>query len=353
MVMTLTCLPITSINMWLPDFMKTLTHINKLFLYWLTLILLLSTSGGLMADEIKYPALDPKLVKLHIDEPDRDSGYTVGDLLTRTITMEIQKPYKLIDTSLPIVGYEKRYRGQVTGIELYDIKKEVKETSTSTRYVLTLTYQVFTRNVVAKPATLPPEIVKVQSGKDIYEYRIPSWSFRISPIAVFGEVKLESDMSPFRGPLLKTDAREHLLLKLSLSILGLSTIGLLYIFGAYAWLPRMGGPFARAYRQLGKLRKLPADEETLKLGLGCVHQAFHKTLGSSAFGGNLDEFLEKKPVFAAIRPDIEQFFTLSRNVFFEPSASRQYGPEQHEWLRRFTRRCRDCERGLRPESQKL
>lgn len=333
--------------------MKTaFTTMQKIFLQCLALSLLFSVNSGLMADEAKLPALDPKLVKLRIAEPGRDSGYTVGDLLTRVVTMEIQKPYKLVDTSLPIVGYEKRYKGQVIGIELRDILKQVEEKSASTVYTITLTYQVFTRNVVAKPAALPPEIVKVQSGKDIYEYRIPSWNFRISPIAVFGEVKLESDMSPFRGPLLKTDQRERRLLQAALTLLALSAIGLLYVFGVHAWLPRMGGPFARAYRQLGKLRKLPPDEETLKLGLGSVHQAFNKSLGNSVFGGNLEQFLQQKPVFAAIRPDIEQFFELSRLVFFEPSASRQYGAEEHEWLRRFTRRCRDCERGLQPEPQK-
>lgn len=333
--------------------MKTaFTSMQKIFLQCLALSLLFSVSNGLMADEAKLPTLDPKLVKLRIAEPERDSGYTVGDLLTRVVTMEIQKPYKLVDTSLPIVGYEKRYKGQVIGIELRDIRKEVEEKSASTVYMITLTYQVFTRNVVAKPAALPPEIVKVQSGKDIYEYRIPSWNFRISPIAVFGEVKLESDMSPFRGPLLKTDQQERQLLQTALAVLALSAIGLLYVFGVHAWLPRMGGPFARAYRQLGKLRKLPPDEKTLKLGLGSVHQAFNKSMGSSVFGGNLEQFLQQKPVFAAIRPEIEQFFELSRLVFFEPSASRQYGAEEHEWLRRFTRRCRDCERGLQPEPQK-
>lgn len=332
--------------------MNMFIRMHKTLLQCLMLCLLLASGNSLMADEIKYPALDPKLVKLRIAEPERDSGYTVGDLLTRVVTMEIRKPYKLVDTSLPIVGYEKRYKGQVIGIELRDIHKQEEDKPASTLYTLTLTYQVFTRDVVAKPAALPPEIIKVQNGKDIHEYRIPSWSFRISPIAVFGEVKLESDMSPLRGPLLKTDQHERHLLYAALAVLTLSAIGLLYVLGVHAWLPRMGGPFARAYRQLGRLRKLPPDEKTLELALSSVHQAFNKSLGNSVFGGNLEQFLQQKPVFTAIRPDIEQFFELSRSVFFEPSATRQYGADQHEWLRRFTRRCRDCERGLQPEPQK-
>ncbi len=332
--------------------MKTaLAYMQKILLQCVALCLLLSASTGLMADEVRLPALDPKLAKISIVEPERDSGYTVGDLLTRVVTLEIKKPYKLLDTSLPIVGYEKRYQGQVIGIELRGISKDEQEKADSTIYTIALTYQVFTRNVVAKPAALPPEFVKVQGGKDIYEYRIPSWNFRISPIAVFGEVKLETDLSPFRGPILKTDDRESIILNTALAVLALAALGLLYILGVHAWLPRMGGPFAHAYRELRKLRKLPASDETLKLGLSRVHQAFNASLGGSVFSGNLEQFLQQKPVFAVIRQDIEQFFDLSRHVFFEHAGTQQSGADQHEWLRRFTRRCRDCERGLKPEKQ--
>jgi mxaA protein len=338
--------------MWPPELMKTaLAYMQKILLQCIALCLLLSSSAGLMADEIRLPALDPKLAKISIVEPERDSGYTVGDLLTRVVTLEIKKPYKLLDTSLPIVGYEKRYQGQVIGIELRDIRKEQQDKDDSTIYTIALTYQVFTRNVVAKPAAIPPEFVKIQGGKDIYEYRIPSWNFRISPIAVFGEVKLETDLSPFRGPILKTDKRERVILNTALTFLVLAALGLLYVLGMHAWLPRMGGPFARAYRELRKLRKLPVSDETLKLSLSRVHQAFNACLGSSVFSGNLEQFLQQKPVFTAIRHDIEQFFDLSRHVFFEQSDAQQFGAEHHEWLRRFTRRCRDCERGLTPGKQ--
>ncbi len=335
--------------------MKTLlANMRKIPLQFAALCLsslLLTGSWGLKADEVALPPIDSKLVRLSIVEPKRDSGYTVGDLITRVVTMEVKKPYKLLDTSLPIVGYEKRYQGQVIGIELRDIKKEEREKSESTVYTIHLTYQVFTRNVVAKPSSLPPEFVKIQGEKDIYSFRIPSWNFRISPIAVFGEVKLETDMSPFRGPLLKTYEREQQTLKIALAILVLSGLGLLYILGVHAWLPRMGGPFARAYRDLRKLKKLPASDETLKLALERVHQAFNLSQGNSVFSDSVDDFVAKKTAFSAIRQEIDHFFELSRRVFFEQGDAQPVDEKQHEWLRQFTRRCRDCERGLRPEKQ--
>jgi mxaA protein len=343
--------PIISTDMWQPEPMKNLltilrTRTQQCATLCLGLLLLTSTLS-IQADEARLPEIDKKYVRLSTVEPVRDSGYTVGDLITRTVIMEVKKPYKLLDTSLPIVGYEKRYQGQVIG----DIKKIEEEKDDSTVYTITLTYQIFTRNVVAKPAALPPEFVKIQGEKEVYAFRIPSWNFRISPIAVFGEVKLETDMSPFRGPLLKTDERERLTFKIALTVLALSALGLLYILGVHAWLPRMGGPFARAYRELRKLKKLAPTDETFKLGLTAVHKAFNRSNGNSVFSDDVDAFIANKPVFAAIRPEIEQFFALSRQMFFDQSNARPMGAEQHEWLRQFTRRCRDCERGLRPEKQ--
>lgn len=312
----------------------------------LAIIAMLLWQATLYADEQPLPSIDEKLVAMEIQEPTRDSGYTVGDLITRTVTLKVKKPYKLLDTSLPIVGYEKRYRGQVIGIELRNIKKTEKETRDETIYTIRLTYQVFTRNVVAKPAALPPEIVKVQGEKEVYSFRIPSWSFRVSPIAVFGEVKLESDMSPFRGPLLLDSTRYQRILLSAVAVLILAGLGLLYILGARTWLPRMGGPFARALRDLKKRGNTETD---LQQAVSRVHQAFNLTAGQSVFSDTLDTFFASKPGFKVIRPEIEQFFDLSRHVFFEPNIAHGIHGEPLTWLLGFTRQCRDCERGLRPE----
>src|SRR5690606_32604119 len=155
---------------------------------------------------------------------------------------------------------------------LSGISHEKEEFEDFNRHTLHLAYQVFTNNVVAKPAILPPEIVKLQHGKEIVQYRIPSWQFASPPISVFGAVTVESDMSPLRGPLLLNSESNQLHLKILVAILALSLLGLLYIFGKHTWLPRMGGPFARAYRQVDKLRR-HADEHSLQTAVSQVHEA--------------------------------------------------------------------------------
>ncbi|MCX7628330.1 MAG: hypothetical protein N2Z69_07985 [Methylophilaceae bacterium] len=284
---------------------------------------------------------DPR-IKIRTIEPARDVGYTVGDVLTRTVILEAPSNLVLFDTSIPIAGSDKKRRGKGSGIELRKVEFEKHPGATSNRYVLRLSYQVFTTSVTAKPAALPAEYVKF-GGKNekSFEFRIPSWNFRISPLAVFGSVVVERDMSDFHGPWLLDDTFNRHVLHFLLILCAISLLGLLYVHGTHSWLPRMGGPFARAYRDL---KKIPATAEGLAQAVARLHRAIEATAGNSVF--STTELIERKPAFVPIRADLERFFALSRAVFFDPSASP--GIEHPmDWLKTFCRRCRDCERGLK------
>jgi mxaA protein len=307
-----------------------------------------------MADMI-LPDINAKYVSIKEENPTRDAGFVVGDVLDRTITLTIKKPYELVKESLPIEGYEHRYKGQISGIELVKISTEETKHSDGATHVLHLRYQIFTTGKLAKPAALRAEIIKMRNttNKGVLQYRIPSYSFRISPLSVFGSVKLKEEMSPFIAPLL-LDANENKLhLKISIGLLGIALLGLLYIFGMHAWLPRMGAPFAKAYRDI---RKMPDTAEGLQKAVARVHESLNKTSGTSLFSSNLADFLQTKPAFAPVKQEIEQFFGLSRQVFFEDSSEsgttnlgRNLGESPKAWLQKFCRRLRDCERGLRPD----
>jgi len=325
---------------------------NKLLSqFLLVLILNMSVKAALALDSQPFPDVKEGVVTLQVQEPSHKTGYTVGDVLTRHLIVTIKKPYKLIPESLPIVGYEKKYKGQPLGIDLSDLKHTEKDKSGQVIHDITLSYQVFTNSVVAKPGALPTEYLRLinteSNGKEVVKFRIPSWEFVISPLSIFGQVKVEDDMDGFRGPLLLDASAEKKRLKILLTLFGLSLLGLLYILGKHAWLPRMGGPFAKAFRAI---RKLPNNQAGIQAAVSKVHESLNATSGSSLFSDNLDAFLEKKPAFKAIRHEIEQFFGLSRHVFFEPNAKHDVGNEPIQWLAQFCRRCRDCERGLLPDS---
>ena len=314
------------------------------------MIFSLSALSAHALDSELLPDIKDGVVTMQMQDPERNVGYVVGDVLTRHLIISIKKPYKLIEESLPIVGYQKRYRGQVLGIDLSDIKHSSKDNGDDVIHDLSLSYQVFTNKTVVKHGALPTEYLHIinlnSKGKEVVKFRIPSFIFAISPIAVFGQIKIEEDISGFRGPLLLGNSLEKKRLKTLLTIGALSLLGLLYILGKSAWLPRMGGPFAKSYRLIRKQDNTP---QGLQNAVSSMHASLNATAGSSLFSGNLDAFFVKKPAFKAIKTELEQFFGLSRQVFFEPNASHQVGNEPLLWLAQFCRRCRDCERGLIPD----
>ncbi len=324
--------------------------------YALMLFLCMAPIAAFALDSQDLPDIKEGIVTLETKDPEKLVGYTVGDVIEREVTLTIKAPYKLIDTSLPIPGYEKRYRGQLIGIELKSINHEKEESKKQSVHNIKLAYQVFTNNVVAKNAALGPEylnLINTTDKKELVKYRVPSLTIAISPIAIFGQVKVENNMSPLLGPLLMKDDKEQQSLKISLAAIVLSLLGLLYILGKSAWLPRMGGAFAKAYRAV---RRTDNTEAGLKQAISAIHLGFNTTAGMSVFNDNLSAFLHNHPAFYPIRPEIEQFFGLSRQIYFEPSfkPDSKFGVDNnpHQWLAKFTRHCRDCERGLIPEPMK-
>jgi len=351
-----TYLPNIFINLWRHNmahqihFMAHITTIMKIktnALY--AFLLLLIPQFAFAIDSQELPDVKPGIVSMKIVEPERLVGYTVGDVIARDITLTIKAPYKLIDTSLPIVGYEKRYRGQVIGIELKSITHTKKEQKDSVKHDINMAYQVFTNNVVAKNAVLGPEyvqLINVNDKKDLVKFRIPSVGIAVSPIAIFGAVKVETNMTQFREPLLLDKSRHSAGFKYALAILAASLLGLVYILGQRAWLPRMGGAFAKAYRKLNRFSRTHAP---LKDSVAAIHQAFNDTAGYSVFSSNLNTFLAEHPQFNAVQSEINTFFAISRQVYFEPQANMPVA-EPQGWLIKFARHCRDCERGLLPDN---
>jgi len=319
----------------------------------LFLIIVSSFNHSQVFADAELPSINNKFVKIIEENPTRDAGFVVGDILDRKITLTIKKPYELVKESLPITGYEHRYKGQISGIELVSIKTDESNHSDSVTYVLHLSYQVFMTGKLAKPAALRAEIIKIRNPekKEVLQYRIPSFSFRISPLSVFGAVKLKEEMSPFVAPLLLDASKDQFNLNALIGVLAISLIGLLYIFGVNAWLPRMGAPFAKAYRDVRKLADTP---EGIQQAVARVHQSLNKTAGSSLFKDNLENFISQKPAFLPAKKEIEQFFNLSRFAFFEANRPTNLPTYSKKWLLELCRHLRDCERGLVPnvESKK-
>jgi len=60
----------------------------------LLIVCALCFSQQLLAD-VKLPSIDAQYIDIKIEDPKRDAGYVVGDILNRKVTITIKKPYQL------------------------------------------------------------------------------------------------------------------------------------------------------------------------------------------------------------------------------------------------------------------
>lgn len=298
-------------------------------------------------DAQEWPDIKEGIVSIKIKEPHQRVGYTIGDKATRHIEITIKKPYVLIKESLPIPGYERKYQGQDLGIVLDTMTHLLEEGKSSTTLTLDLTYQIFTNKVVVKPGFLPAEYIRLLNPnspeKRVFKYRIPERRIAISPLSIFGNVKIETDMSPFRGVFLMDEAGPIKILKISGIIALLSLISLLYIYSQYAWLPNARGIFARTHRTISKLKATPASIEK---AITDMHRAFDLVTGKTLFKDSLSQLYVKNNSFENIDSELREFFRLSTFVFFNTSSKKLDHEEILKWLKNFSRHCRDCERKL-------
>ena len=307
------------------------------------LLMFSSANNFAYEDPRKFPDMDPKYVNISILDPNQKVGYTVGDYINREITLTVKEPFKLIEESLPIVGYEKRYRGQLLGISLKAINVSKKTKDGLTTYVIKLKYQIFTNNVVAKPASITADyyrFINPNEPKKIQKFRVPAFTFAISPIAIFGDVKIENDMSPYRGPFLKDKIPEENKIKFSLFALIIILLSFIYIYGRYTWLPNR--TFSMVYRRFKKQK--PSAANTKKI-ITALHAGFDNLIEQSLFEDNIALLIKKNGSFKHIEKELHTFFKISRALFFQKHIKLDQD-ELNKWLINFSLHCRMCERKL-------
>mgnify|MGYP003968588799 FL=1 len=307
-------------------------------------LLMFSSANNFAYEDLrKFPDMDPKYVDISILDPNQKVGYTVGDYINREITLTVKEPFKLIEESLPIVGYEKRYRGQLLGISLKAINVSKKTKDGLTTYVIKLKYQIFTNNVVAKPASITADyyrFINPNEPKKIQKFRVPAFTFAISPIAIFGDVKIENDMSPYRGPFLKDKIPDENKIKFSLFALIIILLSFIYIYGRYTWLPNR--TFSMVYRRFKKQK--PSAANTKKI-ITALHAGFDNLIEQSLFEDNIALLIKKNGSFKHIEKELHTFFKISRALFFQKHIKLDQD-ELNKWLINFSLHCRMCERKL-------
>ena len=315
---------------------------NNLFFF---LIVIFSSLANSYEDPTKYKDIDPKYITLEITNPSQKVGYTVGDLIKRKVKLTIFKPFLLIEESLPIVGYEKRYRGELLGMTLREASFTKEITNEKSVYEIDLSYQIFTNKNFAKPAAITADyyrLINPENPDNIFKVRVPSFTFAISPIAIFGAVKVENDMSGYRGPFLIDSSQYKKIQIASFITLLVSILLLSYIYSRYTWWPSQNKIFSQIYN---KFKKTEVSKENLEAFLKSLHKGLDSSLGQTVFIDNLNLLYKKNNSFKNIEGEINDFFKLSRSYFFDKN-KKINKIKAYSWLKSFSLHCRICERRL-------
>lgn len=278
---------------------------------------------------------DQALPRFEVREP-RAYGHVVGDVLERRIAIELPADSQLVEKSVPGPGRAGRW------LELQGAHVSRTPGVGSHRVEIALRYQIV--NAPREVLTLAlPEVSLQLSGGTVSRVDVPDWPITVGPLTpatILARGPLD-EMQPDAQPVgIDTGALERRLAAYAVAA-GALALFLVYRLWGIPFLARGRGPFARAY---GRVRKLARrnDPGAVQDALRRMHRALDESAGRAVFKGELQSFLERRPRFAPLAPDLERFFDLSRSEFFGEGAEQ---PRSLSWLEDLCRRCRNVERG--------
>lgn len=272
---------------------------------------------------------------ISIKNPPRNVGLRIGDVLTRTVSVDLPPGFRIAKSALPQKG------SQHQGIELVNVTLDEKSAGKAMHYTLTLRYQIFAHRAQPGVLQLPEETIAATGDKQALTITVPTWRFWLSPLAVSTMASAKANVMPELPPTPIATQEHQFRLFACLILLATGLLGLLYINAERAWLPLMGGPFARAYR---RLKRLPAT--SVQPAYLLLHQAFNRTYGSSLFAADIPVFIAQHPRFSPLQAEIEAFFQASSASLFAGRQSEIENTAKADVVR-LCRQLRDCERRAR------
>jgi mxaA protein len=264
----------------------------------------------------------------------RAFGYTVGDVVSRRITLQVPAGLKLDEDSLPRAGA----RGRALELQRVVLRRSL----TGVPEELQLDYQVFLAPRELRVLEMPPIELRFDGSPRPQSVRIDAWPVTVAPLTPADPSPREGlgEMRPdWEPPRLDTAAvRLRLALEGGVVLLLLGYLAQVYL--VLPWSARRRRPFGRAW---AALRALPAEADAAerRAAFERLHAALNETAGEVLFEPGLDNFIAARPRFAPLRDELGRFFAASRAEFF--AAGRAAGDAR--WLVDLCRRCRDLERG--------
>ncbi|MEJ8850598.1 hypothetical protein [Variovorax rhizosphaerae] len=267
----------------------------------------------------------------------RAFGYQVGDMVSRTVTVEQPDGLLLDETSVPRPGA----RGKA--LELRSVERSSSGQSGGRRLEFKLAYQVFLSPPEPRTLEMPSFTLRFKGEPRAQELRIESWPVTVAPLVPVdvssrhGLGELRPDAAP---PLIDTRFGRYRLVAYGCVALVLLA-WLAHVYIGLPWWGRAHRPFTMAWRTLRGLTPASPDAQWRE-AYQRLHAALNQSMGEVVFEQGIDRFVGARPRFAHLRDDLATFFAQSRNEFFGAGAAAK---ADRNWLIEFCRRCRDAERG--------
>ncbi len=280
------------------------------------------------------------LQKLEIKEP-RNFAYHIGDTLTRSIHIQLRKPYKLKTELLP----KRKRMGRWLLVTSSEYKE--KELQDSTQYNISLHYQIINIIPELKEVILPRHYLvyadSTLSSTDENKKKVSRLEVPFSKVGVSSITKLGSNnIQPDKKPVLLAQTNDKLILYGSLLLSTLAGLALLLWGLPFA---KKEQPFAEALLSLKKLNRKNWDEALYSKALKIIHQAFNTTAGKTVFIEKTDDFLDEHKRFLPLKTKIEGFFNESDQHFFKSIDSSEKKQNKLADLISFIQACRKIEQG--------
>lgn len=299
-------------------------------------------ASTVVAAEAVIQNVAAKIVQL--SNPQQNNSIQIGTQLARNLSLEVNAPYTLLKTALPM-------KGQIrNGIELSTISVEAVLGDKKNVYHITLHYQVFANAAQPTVMHLPAENFVFSGAEEDVSVQLPAWGFWFSPLVPENIANAEQNLQPQYKTTLIDLSLHHTKFWLLLALASVGLLGLIYINADLCHLPFMNGAFAQAQRKLKRLLKSQAGNsaadasELEKQALLTMHQAFNQTHGENLFAKDLAIFLSAQPQFKRLKTDVEQFFVHSNASLFASQTHDRALLMQK--LLVLSKGLRDCERGV-------
>ena len=280
-----------------------------------------------------HAAAAPLMLTATSDQP-RAFGYTVGDVVSRRIALQVPEGLALDEESLPRVG------GRGRALELQRV--QLQRSITGVPVALQLDYQVFLAPREVRVLEMPVLELRFDGTPRPQSLRIDAWPVTVGPLAPADASTREGlgEMRPDRAPPLLDTSAARTRLTVTLAVIALLLAYLAQVYLVLPWSAQRRRPFGRAW---AVLRRLPAEADAAerRAAFERLHAALNETAGEVLFEPGLDNFIASRPRFAPLRGELARFFAASRAEFFAAGRA----AVDSRWLVDLCRRCRDLERG--------